>query len=165
MGLNIIENSDVMQFIESVEDERMKELLNRMHCEYYRYVRIGTPEQCEKYKDLCDLKPSDYIRLLDNCTKAFKEELECKEKFYKSKIAELEKKKKGNESRISYGKIEVIYMKIEGMKYTEALRKLNDVMQGREDIKEVKFDKENNMFEVVDTNGHIHMCFGDEFSR
>lgn len=47
-----------------------------------------------KYKDLCDLKPSDYIRLLDNCTKAFKEELECKEKFYKSKIAELEKKKK-----------------------------------------------------------------------
>lgn len=37
MGLNIIENSDVMQFIESVEDERMKELLNRMRCEYYRY--------------------------------------------------------------------------------------------------------------------------------
>ena len=74
-------------------------------------------------------------------------------------------KEKGDESRISYGEIEVIYMKIEGMKYTEALRKLNDVMQGREDIKEVKFDKENNMFEVVDTNGHIHMCFGDEFSR
>ena len=72
MGLNIIENSDVMQFIESVEDERMKELLNRMHCEYYRYVRIGTPEQCEKYKDLCDLKPSDYIRLLD---KAFREHI------------------------------------------------------------------------------------------
>lgn len=79
----------------------MKELLNRMHCEYYRYVRVGTPEQCEKYKDLCDLKPSDYIRLLDNCTKAFKEELECKEMFYKNKIAELEKKKKGNKSRIS----------------------------------------------------------------
>lgn len=34
MGLNIIENSDVMQFIESIEDGRMKELLNRMHCEY-----------------------------------------------------------------------------------------------------------------------------------
>lgn len=50
MGLNIIENSDVMQFIESVEDERMKELLNRMHCEYYRYVKIGTPEQCENIK-------------------------------------------------------------------------------------------------------------------
>lgn len=101
MGLNIIENSDVIRFIESIEDERIKELLNRMHCEYYHYARIGTPEQCEKYKDLCDLKPSDYIKLLDNCTKAFKEELECKEKFYKNKIAELEKKKKGNKSRIS----------------------------------------------------------------
>lgn len=32
-------------------------------------------------------------------------------------------------------------MEMEGMRYTEALRKLNDVMQGREDIKEVKFDK------------------------
>lgn len=31
MGLNIIENSDVIQFIEGIEDERMKELLNRMH--------------------------------------------------------------------------------------------------------------------------------------
>lgn len=101
MGLNIIENSDVIRFIESIEDERMKELLNHMHNEYCRYVRIGTPEQCKKYKDLCDLKPSDYIRLLDNCTKAFKEELECKEKFYKNKIAELEKRKEGNESRIS----------------------------------------------------------------
>ena len=94
MGLNIIENSDVMQFIESIEDGRMKELLNRMHCEYSQYARIGTPEQFKNYKDLCDLKPSDYIRLLDNCTKAFKEELECAEKFYKNKIAELEKKKK-----------------------------------------------------------------------
>lgn len=100
MGLNIIENSDVMQFIESIEDGRMKELLNRMHCEYSQYARIGTPEQFKNYKDLCDLKPSDYIRLLDNCTKVFKEELECKEKFYKNKIAELDKKKKRNESRI-----------------------------------------------------------------
>ncbi|MEO3123162.1 hypothetical protein [Mediterraneibacter gnavus] len=56
-------------------------------------------------------------------------------------------------------------MEMEGMRYTEALRKLNDVMQGREDIKEVKFDKENNMFEVADINGCIHVCFGDEFSK
>lgn len=50
MGLNIIENSDVMQFIESVEDERMKELLNRMHCEYYRYVRIGRRNSAKNIK-------------------------------------------------------------------------------------------------------------------
>ena len=42
MGLNIIENSDVIQFIETVENEKIKELLNRMHFEYSRYVQIGT---------------------------------------------------------------------------------------------------------------------------
>ena len=93
MGLNIIENSDVMQFIETVEDEKMKELLNRMHFEYSRYVQIGTPEECQRYKDWCDLKPSDYMKLLDKCTGALKDELECMERFYKNKIAELERKK------------------------------------------------------------------------
>lgn len=94
MALNFMEILDVAEFIESMEDEKMKELLNHMHLEYSEYVRIATPELCKKYKDLCDLKPSDYIKLLNNYKKVFKEELECKEKFYKNKIAELEKKKK-----------------------------------------------------------------------
>lgn len=92
MGLNIIESSDVMQFIETVEDEKIKSLLNRMQFEYSRYVQIGTPEECKRYKEWCDLRPSDYIKLLDNCTRALKDELECTEKFYKNKIAELEQK-------------------------------------------------------------------------
>lgn len=94
MSLNIIENSDVMQFIENMEDEKMKQLLNRMHFEYSQYTHVGTPEECKRYKEWCDLKPSDYMRLLDNCTRALKDELECTEKFYKNKIAELEKKKR-----------------------------------------------------------------------
>ena len=94
MPLNIIENSDVMQFIETIEDEKIKELLNRMHFEYSEYIQIGTPKECKRYKDWCDLRPSDFMRLLDNCTNALKEELECTEKFYKSKIAELEMKNK-----------------------------------------------------------------------
>lgn len=93
MGLNIIENSDVIQFIESIEDERMKELLIRVHFEYSQYTHIGTPEECQRYKDWCNLRPSDYMKLLDNCTKALKDELECVEKFYKNKISELEQKK------------------------------------------------------------------------
>lgn len=48
------------------------------------------------------------------------------------------------------------------MKYTEALRKLFEVMQGRTDILEVKFDRENDSFDVISKDG-IHMCFGDEF--
>lgn len=49
------------------------------------------------------------------------------------------------------------------MRYTEALRKIFEVMEGRPDIKEIKFDRENNMFDVIDNNGKIHICFGNEF--
>lgn len=52
--LNIIENSDVIQFIETVEDEKIKGLLIRMHSEYEEYTRVGTPEECKRYKDWCD---------------------------------------------------------------------------------------------------------------
>lgn len=52
---------------------------------------------------------------------------------------------------------------MENIKYTEALRKLFEVMEGRSDIKEVKFDKNNDSFDVIDINNNVHMCFGDEF--
>lgn len=91
--LNIIENSDVIQFIETIEDKKVKELLKRMYFEYEKYTRVGTPEECKRYKDWCDLKPSDCMKLFDNCTHALKDELECTKKFYENKIAELEQKK------------------------------------------------------------------------
>lgn len=92
--LNIVENSDVMEFIKNVEDERMQKLLHSMHFDYMQYTHIGTPEQCQRYKDWCDLKPSDYMRMLDNCVTALKDELECKERYYQKKIKELEQGKK-----------------------------------------------------------------------
>ena len=51
---------------------------------------------------------------------------------------------------------------MEYMKYTEALRKLFEVMEGRPDINEVKFDRENDSFDVVSNTG-VHICFGNEF--
>ena len=48
------------------------------------------------------------------------------------------------------------------MRYTEALRKLFEVMEGRPDILEVKFNRENDLFDVVGDTG-IHVCFGNEF--
>lgn len=92
--LNIIENSDVMQFIDKIEDERMRELLSRMHFEYSSYTQVGTPEECKRYKEWCNLAPSDYMKLLDRCTSALKEELECVERFYQGKVEELEHKLK-----------------------------------------------------------------------
>lgn len=50
------------------------------------------------------------------------------------------------------------------MRYTEALRKLFEIMQGRTDILEVKFDRENDLFYVI-TNNTVHMCLGNEFRK
>lgn len=51
---------------------------------------------------------------------------------------------------------------MEKMRYTEALRKLFEIMEGRPDIKEIKFDRENDSFDVISDTG-IHVCFGNEF--
>ena len=51
---------------------------------------------------------------------------------------------------------------MEEMRYTEALRKLFEVMEGRPDIKEIKFNRENDSFDVISDTG-VHVCFGDEF--
>ena len=53
---------------------------------------------------------------------------------------------------------------MENMKYTEALKKLFEIMEGRPDITEVKFDRENDTFDVISDTG-IHVCFGDEFRK
>ena len=51
---------------------------------------------------------------------------------------------------------------MDDMKYTVALRKLFEVMEGRIDIDEVKFNRKNDSFDVV-TSSCVHVCFGDEF--
>ena len=50
------------------------------------------------------------------------------------------------------------------MKYTEALKLLFKVMEGRPDITEVKFDRENDVFEVISGNTR-HICLGSEFRK
>ena len=48
------------------------------------------------------------------------------------------------------------------MRYTEALRKLFEVMEARPDILEVKFNREEDTFDVI-SNDCTHVCFGSEF--
>lgn len=51
-----------------------------------------------------------------------------------------------------------------GLTYTQALRKLFEVMEGRSDIQRVKFNRDDDTFEVIsDTTDHI--CFGSEFRK
>lgn len=49
------------------------------------------------------------------------------------------------------------------MKYSEALKLLASIMDERQDIKEVKFDKENDTFIIISEDNSEHICFGSEF--
>ena len=51
---------------------------------------------------------------------------------------------------------------MENMKYTEALKMIFKIMEGRPDIKEIKFNREDDSFDVISDTG-VHVCFGDEF--
>lgn len=48
------------------------------------------------------------------------------------------------------------------MRYTHALRKLFEIMEGREDIEKVVFDRKDDKFTVFSNNAE-HICFGNEF--
>lgn len=53
-------------------------------------------------------------------------------------------------------------METKYMMYTEALKMLSEVMKGRPDIKEVKFNWDDGNFDVI-TDNVDHVCFLSEF--
>jgi len=76
MGLNIIELSDVMQYIDTIEDKRIHDLLHKMQFEYNEYNTIGTVEDCKNYKKLCDIPMSQVNVLLQMSNKTLLDEIE-----------------------------------------------------------------------------------------
>ena len=75
MGLNIIELSDVMQYIDTIEDKRIHDLLHKMRFEYSEYIDIGTVEDCKNYKKLCDIPMSQVNVLLQMSNKTLLDEI------------------------------------------------------------------------------------------
>lgn len=75
MGLNIIELSDVMQYIDTIEDKRIHDLLHKMRFEYSEYTEIGTVEDCKNYKKLCDIPMSQVNVLLQMSNKTLLDEI------------------------------------------------------------------------------------------
>lgn len=75
MGLNIIELSDVMQYIDTIEDKRIHDLLHKMRFEYSEYTDIGTVEDCKNYKKLCDIPMSQVNVLLQMSNKTLLDEI------------------------------------------------------------------------------------------
>ena len=75
MGLNIIERSDAIQYIEKIEDKRIHDILHRMEFEHGEYENIGTVEDCKNYKKLCDIPMSQVNILLQMSNKALIDEI------------------------------------------------------------------------------------------
>jgi len=97
MGLNIIELSDVMQYIDTIEDKRIHDLLHKMRFEYSEYTEIGTVEDCKNYKKLCDIPMSQVNVLLQMSNKTLLDEIQAL-----NKEIEMLKICKGNSPRKNY---------------------------------------------------------------
>jgi len=97
MGLNIIELSDVMQYIDTIEDKRIHDLLHKMRFEYSEYTEIGTVEDCKNYKKLCDIPMSQVNVLLQMSNKTLLDEIHAL-----NKEIEMLKICKGNSPRKNY---------------------------------------------------------------
>jgi len=97
MGLNIIELSDVMQYIDTIEDKRIHDLLHKMRFEYSEYTDIGTVEDCKNYKKLCDIPMSQVNVLLQMSNKTLLDEIQAL-----NKEIEMLKICKGNSPRKNY---------------------------------------------------------------
>ena len=97
VALSIIENSDAMEFIKDIKDERMKSIMQRVLFAYQDYSAIGTPKEFRQCKDWSDIRPSDFMRLLDDLGKLHRDDLDSQKRYYESKIKSRRGRKKKGE--------------------------------------------------------------------
>lgn len=88
--MNVLEMSEVVEYIQSLEDSHIKELLNRMHFEYTEYRLIGTPKECADYKECCKMSVADVLKMMWNTNKLLADENECQKQYYEKKLKELQ---------------------------------------------------------------------------
>ena len=97
--MNTIEMSDVIQYIETIENTHIKTLLENMRFEYEQYTFIGTPEECSNYKKYCKMSVFDVLEMMKMSNKALLDEIECLKKYYEREPVKRKKRaiKKGKE--------------------------------------------------------------------
>lgn len=83
MGLNIIEMSDVIHYIDTIEDKKMHDLLHKMQFEYGQYTDIGSVEDCKNYKMLCNIPMSQINTLLQVTSQTLRDEIDTLKKEIK----------------------------------------------------------------------------------
>lgn len=52
---------------------------------------------------------------------------------------------------------------LQNMKYSTATKYLAEILDGRDDITKVEFNRQDDSFLVTFNNGSEHLCFGSEF--
>ncbi len=73
--VNIVEMSEITQFIQTVEDEKMHDLLYKLQNEYHAYQKIGTVEDFKNLKMLCDVPMSQVNTLLKVTNESYRDEI------------------------------------------------------------------------------------------
>lgn len=73
--VNIVEMTELTQFIQTVEDKKMHDLLNKLQKEYHEYQRIGTAEDFKNLKMLCDVPMSQVNTLLKVTNESYRDEI------------------------------------------------------------------------------------------
>lgn len=76
MILSLIEISDAAVYIASLPDGKGKDLLNRMLFDYGRYVRVGSPEECEDMQEWMDMSINDLRKNFNSVCKGLREQVE-----------------------------------------------------------------------------------------
>ena len=89
MSLNIVEMSDVIQFIDKIEDKKIHDLLHKMQFEYASYTDIGTVEDCKNYKLLCSIPMTQVNTFIQLSNNALLDEIHALQK--ENKMLKLEK--------------------------------------------------------------------------
>ena len=88
--MNVLEMSEVVEYIQSLEDSHIKELLNNMSFEYGLYQEVGTVEECKDYKRYCRMSVSDVLQMMWKLNEVLKVENECQKQYYEKKLKELQ---------------------------------------------------------------------------
>ena len=92
--MNTIEMSDVIQYIETIDDTHIKTLLENMRFEYSQYSSIGTPEECDSYKKYCKMSVFEVLEVMRMSNKALLDEIECLKQYYEKKLVEQNHRKR-----------------------------------------------------------------------
>ena len=84
--MNVLEMTEIREYIDNLNDPHMKKLLNNLHFEYGQYHDVGTPKECKQYKEYCSMSVSDVMTVMWKSFEVLKTEMDAQKKYYEEEI-------------------------------------------------------------------------------